>query len=164
MDYFGEDGPEPIQRRADPEQQRLMEEQQEAVKDRYLRYFMIDFAEQSMRKVASNNIIWCAEKSQLFDNILNEDLTPKQKRTQLRQFENCLGKHTDSLDQAMSALSDHMSRMNRQERTVFEHEGEVNTLLGTTKPVYEVEDRGEQYLLSQRQGGMEPVYDAPVKR
>ena len=41
------------------------------------------------------------------------------------------------------------------------HEGEVNSISGTSKPVYEVSDRGEQYLLKQNIGSNEPVYDKP---
>ena len=51
-----------------------------------------------------------------------------------------------------------------QAQTTFEHDGEVNSLPGATKPVYEVEDRGVQYLLSQNEGNSEPVYDTPPQK
>ena len=36
---------------------------------------------------------------------MNEDLNQKQKKQQLLDFENCLGKHTDSLEHGLTALS-----------------------------------------------------------
>ena len=86
-----------------------------------------------------------------------------QRRKQQRvDFENCLGKHTDSLEHALAALSYHLKqKSSEQSGAIFRHEGEVNSISGTSKPVYEVGDRGDQYLLSQRTGSNEPVYDTP---
>ena len=116
-----------------------------------------------MRKVASKNTVFCADKAKLFENLLEEDLSSKEKRKQMLDFENCLGKHTDSLEHGLEALSRFMAIKGESEKNVFEHAGEVNTLPGS-RPVYEIEDRGEQYLLSQMTGNDEPVYDTPKPR
>ena len=129
------------------------------VKARYLKFFMIDFIEMSMRKVANQNTVFCSKEAGLFDNLMDEDLTERQKKQQLSRFENCLGKHTDSLEHALSLMSRVNAAQNDQ-NLVFEHDGEVNTL-PNRRNVYELEDRGHQYLLSQKTGDNEPVYDSP---
>ena len=79
----------------------------------------------------------------------------------MESFENCLGKHTDSLENALSMMGEHLQGHSIK-KTTFEHDGEVNTIPGrTNKPTYEIEDRGDQYLLSQNLGSDEPVYDTP---
>ena len=109
MDYFGKDGPTPMQpnQPSDEEMKAAMAKAQQS-KDRYLKFFMIDFVEMSMRKVANQNTVFCAKQAKLFDNLMEEDLTVREKKRQLQRFENCLGKHTDSLEHALSMLSTHI--------------------------------------------------------
>ena len=65
----------------------------------------------------------------------------------MKDFENCLGKHTDSLEYALIILAEQMSAKQAKERTTYEHDTDVNTLPGS-RPVYDAEDRGDQFLLS----------------
>ena len=78
---------------------------------------------------------------------MDEDLSRKESKRQMQRFENCLGKHSDSLEQALSILSGHMKQTSEVAKVTYDHEGEVNALPGT-RPVLEVHDRGDQYLLS----------------
>jgi hypothetical protein len=58
MNYFGEDGPEVIRT---PEQD-ASEAELEAMraKSEYVKYFLVDFMEYNMRKVAAENAKFCA--------------------------------------------------------------------------------------------------------
>ena len=149
MNYFGEDGPEPMAptQPSDEEQQRV-EAVIEASKDRYLKFFMVDFVEMSMRKVATQNITFCANQAKLFDNLMDDSETQRQQRQKMNKFENCLGKHTDSLEHALSAMMMQSKQVSEKQSAVYEHEGEVSMMPGVAKNDYEVGDRGEQYLLS----------------
>ena len=54
MNYFGSDGPEPMKRSAPSEDENKVGLQMaERSKDKYLKFFMVDFLEMSMRKVAN---------------------------------------------------------------------------------------------------------------
>ena len=77
----------------------------EKSRERYLKFFMVDFIEMTMRKVASQNTVFCANQARLFDNLMEEELSKRDARKQLQAFENCLGKHSDSLEHALSNLS-----------------------------------------------------------
>ena len=162
MNYFGEDGPEPMaQQQPSADEMKAVAEMSERSKEKYLKFFMVDFIEMSMRKVSANNTIFCANQAKLFDNLMDEDLTTRQKKQQMDSFENCLGKHTDSFDYALVMMMEHLQG-NSIQKTTYQHDGEVNTIPGrTNKPTYEIEDRGDQYLLSQNLGSDEPVYDSP---
>ena len=100
MDYFAEDGPTAIPR-STPQPNNAAGE---AAKNAYFKHFMVDFIEFNLRKVASQNTVFCAEKCHIFDDMMDQDLTAKQERSQLSCFEKCLGKHSDSLDVALSVL------------------------------------------------------------
>ena len=65
----------------------------------------------------------------------------------MQQFENCLGKHTDSLEHALTLLSQHNNARVSNQRVTFEHDREVDTVPGSSRTIYELEDRGDQYLL-----------------
>ena len=118
----------------------------------------------TMRKVALQNSLFCADKAGLFQNLMDDNkVSPKQQKKQVVDFENCLGKHTDSLEHAIAAMHYHIN-MKQKQSNIFDHDGDVNTVSGSDKPVYEVSDRGEQYLLSQKLGSNEPVYDTPTPR
>ena len=65
MNYFAEDGPEAIK----PDEQDASEMEAEAVaaKQEYIKYFLVDFIEYNMRKVATDNTIFCANRCRIFD-------------------------------------------------------------------------------------------------
>ena len=65
---------------------------------------MVDLLEYNLRRVASNNVIYCAERCEIFNDIMNQDLTVKQTRNQTSCFEKCLGKHSDSLEVGLDTL------------------------------------------------------------
>ena len=94
---------------------------------------------------------------------MEKDLSAREEQLQMKRFENCLGKHTDSFEHGLQVLYNFM-QSKRDETTTFDHSGDVNSISGTAKPVYEVSERGEQYLLSQRMGSNEPVYDSPIPK
>ena len=99
-----------------------MQQKQTFMKDRYLKFFMVDFMELSLRKVAYQNAIYCSDRCKMFDNIMDEDLSSKEERLQHSCFEKCLGKHSDSLESALDVLSDHMKTI-KQEKDLLEKEG-----------------------------------------
>ena len=45
----------------------------ERSKERYLKFFMVDFVEMSMRKVAQQNIVFCANQAKVFDRLMDDD-------------------------------------------------------------------------------------------
>ena len=73
MNYFGEDGPEAIPNKVKDDQVKMDE-----AKSRYLQHFMVDFVEYNIRKVASQNLQFCANRCEMFSNIWDEDLSLKQ--------------------------------------------------------------------------------------
>ncbi len=138
MDYFAEDGPTAIPRSATQQNNPAAE----AAKSAYFKHFMVDFIEFNLRKVASQNTVFCAERCHVFTELIDQDLTAKQERSQLSCFEKCLGKHSDSLDVALSVLGQHL------------------TALQATKVTTHTHEKGEAtYLLSK--SAFEPVYDKP---
>ena len=80
------------------------------MKDQYLKYFMVDFMEMSIRKVTFENTIFCANRCKMFENIMDEDLSVKEEKQQHSCFEKCLGKHSDSLESALEVLAEHMKK------------------------------------------------------
>ena len=80
------------------------QQKQKYVKDRYLKFFMVDFMEMSIRKVSYQNAIHCSDRCKMFDNIMDENLTPKEEKMQHSCFEKCIGKHSDSLETALEVL------------------------------------------------------------
>ncbi len=105
MDYFAEDGPTALPRQA-PQMENASGE---AAKNAYFKHFMVDFIEFNLRKVTTQNTLFCADTCHVFDNLMDQDLTAKQERMQLSCFEKCLGKHSDSLDVALSVLGKHLT-------------------------------------------------------
>ena len=101
---------------------------------------MVDFIEFNLRKVASSSTVFCADKCSLFSNIMDEDLTIKEQRSQLSCFEKCLGKHTDGLELARGSLRDHLKSTRENEVAKTKKNG---------------------YLLGQN--AAEPVYDSPAQ-
>jgi hypothetical protein len=73
MNIFAEDGPEPLPRSQDPESEHVGIQ----AKQTYLKHFMVDFIEFNLRKVVTQNTIYCADNCALFANIMDEDLTVK---------------------------------------------------------------------------------------
>ena len=60
MDYFGADGPTPLPPTVDEDEARMTEKIIAYSKEKYLKFFMLDFMEYSMRNVAQKNIRFCA--------------------------------------------------------------------------------------------------------
>ncbi len=103
---------------------------------------MVDFIEFNLRKVVTQNTVYCADRCNLFTNIMEEELTTKEQRQQMSCFEKCLGKHTDGLELALSTLTEHLKSTREKETAKTKKDG---------------------YLLGQN--AAEPVYDKPaVKR
>ena len=137
MNIFAEDGPEPLPRTQDPEKEHVGVQ----AKQTYLKHFMVDFIEFKLRKVVTQNTIFCADRCALFTDIMDEDLTVKEQRQQMSCFEKCIGKHTDGLDLALSTLSEHLK--NNREKEI-------------------VRTKKDGYLLGQN--AAEPVYDKPAAK
>ena len=57
MNIFGEDGPEAIPNQKEDQNEKTMN-----ARSRYMHHFMIDFIEYNLRQVASENIIFCADR------------------------------------------------------------------------------------------------------
>ena len=62
MNIFAEDGPEPIPRQVDTQQEHVAVQ----AKQTYLKHFMVDFIEFNLRKVVVSNTIYCADNCRLF--------------------------------------------------------------------------------------------------
>ena len=81
MNYFGEDGPEPMAKnQPSQEEQEQAMAMAERAKEQYLKFFMVDYVEMTMRKVANHNTVFCANQAKLFDNLMDEDLTLRQQK------------------------------------------------------------------------------------
>ncbi len=94
-----------------PEQARLGKDS----KEKYMRFFMIDYLEFNLRKVMVENTHFCAEKCSLF-----EDLRPGKNLTEVTQseekklfscFEKCLGKFSDSYENALDIFGGHLKTL-----------------------------------------------------
>ena len=59
---------------------------------------MVNFVEGKLRQVVYDNSIHCAERCNMFNNLLVETPDRKQERRDLACFEKCIGKHTDSIE------------------------------------------------------------------
>ena len=90
---------------------------------------MVDFMEMSIRKVSYQNAIYCSDRCKMFDNIMDENLSPKEEKMQHSCFEKCLGKHTDSLESALEVLGSHL-KQTRLEKDLLEQEGLTTTFDG----------------------------------
>ena len=44
----------------------------ERSRERYLKFFMLDFIELSIRKVTSQNTVFCANHAKLFDRLMDD--------------------------------------------------------------------------------------------
>ena len=119
----------------------LTKEQMEMAKDKYFRYFMIDFMEYNLRKVVSDNTVYCAQKCKLFDNV--EDLSNE--KQEFSCFEKCIGKFGDSYEHALDVFGKYLQTMNKQK--VFAHSQ------------LDKDSQEKRFLLGE--GSLEPVYDKP---
>ena len=59
---------------------------------------MVNFVEGKLRQVVYDNTIHCAEKCNMFSDLLIEKQDRKQERQDMACFEKCIGKHTDSVE------------------------------------------------------------------
>ena len=59
---------------------------------------MLNFVEGQVRRVVYENTPLCAEKCNMFDNLLSEKKDKKAERLEFACFERCIGKHTDSIE------------------------------------------------------------------
>lgn len=104
MNYFGEDGPEHVPVGADQiAAHRELIDQRRAL---FMRHFMVDYLELSMRRVISNSAGYCATESGFFD--INKDSSEAQRAKTDVLFEKCLGKHTDSFDGGLDVFQDYL--------------------------------------------------------
>ena len=94
-----------------------------------------------MRKVVQKNMIFCSNKCNMFDNILEEELSRKDELKEEQCFENCLGKHSDSVEHGLHFFSKKMNEQKMQDKSLFTHDTEVNSEPG--KPVYDASYRGQ---------------------
>ena len=74
VDYFGEDGPEAIPNVDMDAEEKAFQVQQS--KEKYVKYFLIDMMEINLRKVVAQNTIFCANKCNLLDNVMDDDPSP----------------------------------------------------------------------------------------
>ena len=87
----------------------------EQAKHEYLRFWMVDFIEMSMRRVAVDNTRFCARQCNLFSfakSGITDQMSPLEElnyeRKEMSCFEKCLGKHTDSFEIALNQWRDHL--------------------------------------------------------
>ena len=62
------------------------------------RMTMVNFVEGKLRQVVYHNSIHCAEKCNMFSDLLIEKPDKQQERQDMACFEKCIGKHTDSVE------------------------------------------------------------------
>ena len=89
-------------------------EEQEIQRQGYLSNFILDFMEFNLRKVALENSVKCARQVDYFAKFKKE-MAEKPQEADLYQkkldieFENCLGKYTDSYEYAMEIFHNRMN-------------------------------------------------------
>ena len=115
----------------------------QAAKDKYFKFFLIDFLEFNMRKVASDNTIYCAQKCKMFDNLDTQHNSNNEEKQEFSCFEKCLGKFSDSYESALNVFGEHLKTMKRQ--NVYQHS--------------DPEQMEKRFLMGE--GTPEPVYDTP---
>ena len=105
MDIFAEDGP---QYKGNTGSSTVSEQLANSRKEQYMRHFMVDFIDISMRKIAYDNSIHCAQRVGYFNESKNVD-----QRKQDADFEKCLGKYSDSYEYGLDILTQHLALMNK---------------------------------------------------
>ena len=113
---------------------------------------MIDYLEYNLRKLMVDNTTYCAQKCNLFEDVKKIDqpiLALKEERKLFSCFEKCLGKFSDSYDNALDVFGNHLKSINNKQ--VFNH--------SQNKPEDGIPD-DKRFLLGQ--GVMDPIYDQPV--
>ena len=117
---MGRDGPEALPLNAQDNSVAAAE-----TKEKFFKFFLTDFIELTMRKVAFQNAEFCANKCDLLSKAtLMADLTLKQERDQMACFERCLGKHSDSFEVALDVFGNHLRSAKQQNVITHSHEGE----------------------------------------
>ena len=132
-------------------------------RESYLRHFMLDYLENTLRTVVQQNALKCARQLNYFsvDRVLEQrlkdaklaevsaDQRVKAKDIVLRdldeEFDNCLGKHSDSYEHALVLMTDHMRRNKKSNVTTHttpldsrtERQGYVMGGETLAEPVYE---------------------------
>ena len=105
MDIFAEDGPVYKGNVGDTSQ---TEELAHARKEQYMRHFMVDFIDISMRRIAYDNSIHCAQRVGYFNDSKNVN-----QRKLDADYEKCLGKYSDSYESGLDILTQHLALMNK---------------------------------------------------
>ena len=72
-------------------------EDMDQAKERYLKFFLIDFLEFNLRKVTYENTTYCSQQCNLFDNLKNT----KQNSEEFNCLERCLSKFSHSYYNAL---------------------------------------------------------------
>ena len=74
----------------------------EEKKDKITKFFMMDYLEFNMRRIAFENIRFCSDNCNIFSNLkTNQNQTQEDEIKELSCFEKCLGKFTDSYEHAI---------------------------------------------------------------
>ena len=79
---------------------------------------MMDFIEHGLRKSVQDNALHCAKRVGYFDNLM-KDQTPQEQRFKDMEFEKCLGKYSDSYEQALDIFGSHLNSMKQD--TMISH-------------------------------------------
>lgn len=114
-----------------------------------MRHFMTDFIEHGLRKAVQENAIHCAKNVGYFENLM-KDQTLEQQMRKDQEFELCLGKYSDSYEQALDVFGQHLKSL--KQATVVTH----------SQPLQSTEQREKRYLMGS--GPNEPIYDKPDQR
>ena len=73
---------------------------------------MIDFMEMSLRKTVYENALKCSKQAGYFSN-LHQDLSNREQRKIDAKFEKCIGKYSDSFENAMDIFTSQVREMNK---------------------------------------------------
>ena len=80
-----------------------------------MKHFMIDYLELTMRRVARENVLFCAKKVGYFNT--NQDSSSSYLAKLDEKFELCLGKFSDSYDSSLEVFMKHLEQ-ERQQRNI----------------------------------------------
>ena len=88
-----------------------------------MRFFMIDYLEFNLRRVMVDNTHFCAEKCSLYDDLRPNSTLPEKTQGEEKKlfscFEKCLGKFSDSYENALDIFGSHLKTL--QTNQVFKH-------------------------------------------
>ncbi|TNV75233.1 hypothetical protein FGO68_gene14673 [Halteria grandinella] len=118
-----------------------------------MRFFMMDYLEFNLRKVLVDNTGFCSKKCHIFDGLMNQDqvASQKQEKQMFSCFEKCLGKFSDSYDNALEVFGDHLRTINTNQ--VYQH---------SVKAGQEADKIGQDHRFLLGQGSLDPIYDKPT--